>query len=324
MRRDHSGRWLAALVIGAVLSVLSVSGAGSALGAPRPDRPLPVAYDVRVGILAELAHPGGNLPGTNDFGCRPNAVHPRPVILVHGSGGGRQTNWGALAPVLHDAGYCVFAPTYGAISDIWPASAIGGIGPKVDSAWQIKLFAEKVLAATGASQVDIVGHSLGTEIPTYWLRYLGGADEVDHYVSLAPYWRQGPDSDDTRGETIAQFRRLLGIPGPQWPPCPECAAPSRDLDFNAAVRSGTPYLPGIRYTNIVTRDDEIVTPYTAGLLPGPRGTHVTDIVLQQGCPVDRSGHLALTATPRAAALVLGALDPAHAPPVPCVPVAQPF
>ena len=72
------------------------------------------------------------------------------------------------------------------------------------------------------------------------------------------------------------------------------------------MRSGTPYLPGIRYTNIVTRDDEIVTPYTAGLLPGPRGTHVTDIVLQQGCPVDRSGHLALTASPSAAALVLGA------------------
>ncbi|ACY20462.1 hypothetical protein Gbro_1154 [Gordonia bronchialis DSM 43247] len=217
MRRDHSGRWLAALVIGAVLSVLSVSGAGSALGAPRPDRPLPVAYDVRVGILAELAHPGGNLPGTNDFGCRPNAVHPRPVILVHGSGGGRQTNWGALAPVLHDAGYCVFAPTYGAISDIWPASAIGGIGPKVDSAWQIKLFAEKVLAATGARQVDIVGHSLGTEIPTYWLRYLGGADEVDHYVSLAPYWRQGPDSDDTRARPSRSSGVCWGSPARSGP-----------------------------------------------------------------------------------------------------------
>lgn len=315
---------IAVSVIGVVLSVLSVAGAASAVGAPRPDKPLPVTYDVRVGILAELQHPGGNLPGTNDFRCRPTAAHPRPVILVHGSGGGRQTNWGALAPVLHNAGYCVFAPTYGAISGIWPASAIGGMGPKVDSAWQIKLFAEKVMTATGARQVDIVGHSLGTEIPTYWLRYLGGARKVGHYVSLAPYWRQGPDSDDTRGDTIAQFRHLLGIPAPQWPACPECVAPPRDLNFNAAVRHGSPYLPGIRYTNIVTRDDEIVTPYTAGLLPGPSGTQVADIVLQKGCPIDRSGHLGLTASPRAAALVLGALDPAHAPPVPCVPVAQPF
>ncbi|MET9200401.1 alpha/beta fold hydrolase [Gordonia sp. NPDC003585] len=285
------------------------------------DRPVRVTYDYRAGIEAELRHPGGSLPGTNDFHCRPTTAHPRPVILLHGSGGGRQTNWATLAAVLRNAGYCVFAPTYGTLGEVWPASALGGLGPKLDSAWQVKTFADRVRAATRARQVDIVGHSLGTEIPTYWLKYLGGAGSVSHYVSLAPYWRQGPDGDDARGEAISRFRALLGKPGPRRP-CPECSSPPGDLDFNAAVRRPTPYLPGIRYTNIVTRHDEIVTPYTNGLLAGPPGTRVRNIVLQDGCAADHSGHLGLVAGRRSTALVLAALDPAHAPPIPCVPVAQ--
>ncbi|WP_408610080.1 esterase/lipase family protein [Gordonia insulae] len=305
------------------LVALLAAAAVLALGAPAlasPTRPLPVVYDFTEGIRAELAHPGGSLPGTNDFACRPTRQHPRPVILVHGSGGGRQTNWATLAPVLANAGYCVYAPTYGALTTVWPASALGGLGPKVDSAWQIKTFVDRVMAATGAARVDIVGHSLGTEIPTYWMKYLGGRGKVEHYVSLAPYWRQGPDSDDDRGESIAMFRHALGIPESPRPPCPECVPAPRDLSFNEAVRQPTPYLPGVAYTNIVTRHDEIVTPYSSGILDGPPGTDVRNIVVQDGCPADRSDHASITSNRRSAALVLGALDPAHAPPVPCVAV----
>ncbi|MXP20368.1 alpha/beta fold hydrolase [Gordonia sp. HNM0687] len=307
--------WLRALLISVV-----TAAAGFVAPAVAAPGPLPVAYDFTAGIRAELAEPGGSLPGTNDVGCRPSRAHPRPVILVHGTGGGRQTNWATLAPVLHNAGYCVFALTYGSLSTVWPASALGGLGPKVDSAWQVKSFADAVMAATGARQVDIVGHSQGTEIPTYWMKYLGGRDKVGHYVSLAPYWRQDPDTDDSRGEAIDMFRRALGIPRPSYPACPECAAPPADASFNQAVRQPTPYLPGVAYTNIVTRDDEIVTPYSSGILDGPPGTDVTNIVVQDGCPIDRSDHASITSNRRSAALVLGALDPAHAPPVPCIPV----
>ncbi|MBM7368510.1 esterase/lipase family protein [Gordonia hydrophobica] len=282
---------------------------------------LPVVYNFLAGIGAELADPGGSLPGTNDFSCVPTVQHPRPVVLLHGSGGGRQTNWATLAPVLTNAGYCVFAPTYGAVSSVWPASALGGLGPKIDSAWDVKRFVDRVMAATGVEQVDLVGHSLGTEIPTYWMKYLGGRGHVAHYVSLAPYWKQGPDDDDARGEAIAAFRSRLGIPAPVRPECRDCRTPPRDLNFNRAVRIPTPYLPGVRYTNIVTRDDEIVTPYTAGLLDGPPGTSVRNIVVQDGCRLDHSDHLSITSNRRSAALVLNALDPAHPVPVPCVPVA---
>ncbi len=274
---------------------------------------LPVKYNFFAGARAELLRPGGSLPGSNNFSCRPSAAHPRPVILIHGTGGGQQTNWATLVPTLANAGYCVFAPTYGAISTKWPMSAIGGLGDKVDSAWQIKEFIDKVMASTGASQVDIVGHSLGTEIPTYWMKYLGGKGKVAHYVSLAPFWRGSSGADSA---AITTYKTALGVEE-SASTCLECVSPPATLTFSAAVRYPTPYLPGVAYTNIVTEHDEMVKPYTLGLLDGPG---VTNVVVQQGCDIDRADHMAITSDRRVAAMVLGALDPASAPPVPCVAV----
>lgn len=303
-------------LLSAVLSAIVVAGLIAA-----PAQAAPIDYSFVAGIRAELQNPGGSLPGTNDFDCRPTARHPRPVMLLHGSGGGRQTNWATLAAVLVREGYCVFAPTYGSLATVWPASAIGGLGPKIDSAWDVKTFADEVLSRTQSTRLDVVGHSLGTEIPTYWMKYLGGRGEVAHYVALAPYWKQGPDEDDARGESIATFRTQLGVPEPIRPKCQDCSEPPADLNFNRAVRLPTPYLPGVRYTNVVTRHDEIVTPYTVGLLDGPSGMDVTNIVVQNGCAQDRSDHMSITANRRSAAIVLNALDPEHPRPVPCVPVA---
>ncbi|SDC64494.1 hypothetical protein SAMN05444580_101477 [Rhodococcus tukisamuensis] len=36
--------------------------------------------------------------------------------------------------------------------------------------------------------MNLVGHSQGTLMPTYWLKNLGGADKVDKYVSLVLLW----------------------------------------------------------------------------------------------------------------------------------------
>ncbi|MFI5498819.1 hypothetical protein ACIA5E_07110 [Nocardia asteroides] len=58
----------------------------------------------------------------------------------------------------------------------------------------------------------------------------------------------------------------------------------------------------------------LLTPYSTSLTPGPE---TTDIVLQDGCEQDLTEHFSIAAGPRAIAFVLGALDPAHAPPVPC-------
>lgn len=292
-----------------VIGVLAVLAAFAGAGPAQAD--LPVIYNFFSGIPGELANPGGSLPGSNNWSCRPSAEHPNPVVLVHGSGGGAQTNWGTYVPLLANEGYCVYALTYGALGTTWPLSALGGLGPTEQSAAELAAFIERILAATGAAQVDIVGHSEGAVMPSYYVERLGGVAEVDKYISLAPDWNGGTDFQMSE---IRAYANQLGAATLFDDLC----APCMDLVHNEAVladllRDGA-YAPGVTYTNIMTRYDEIVSPYTVGNVPGAR---TTNIVVQDGCPLDYSEHLGLAGSPRAAAFVLNALDPTHPRPVPC-------
>ena len=283
---------------------------------PVAAEPLPENYNFFAGVPNELADPGGSLPGSNDFGCKPTVEHPRPVVLVHGTGGGQQTNWGGYVPMLANAGFCVFALTYGAVPGApWPISAIGGMAPIEDSARQFGAFVDRVLAATGASSVDVVGHSQGTVVPQYYAKVLGGESKIFHYVSLAPGWL----GSRVLGVDVAlAFVRRLGLPDTSVPVCQACGqfAPGSDV-LNRISADGTPYLKGIEYTNIATRYDELVVPYTQGLVPGLPGYDVTNIVVQDGCAQDYSEHAGVAGSKRAAYMVLNALDPAHPREVPC-------
>jgi hypothetical protein len=71
------------------------------------------------------------------------------------------------------------------------------------------------------------------------------------------------------------------------------------------------------YTNIATRYDELVTPYTSSFLTG---SNVTNIDLQARCALDFSDHLSIISSPITGRHILNALDPANARPAPCVPV----
>ena len=112
-------------------------------------------------------------PGANDFDCKPSPVHPRPVVLVHGLGANMGENWGYHSPLLAAEGYCVFALTYGLSPQSQALREIGGVIPIEESAVELKSFVERVLEATGAPEVDLVGHSEGTFMPQYWLKFLG-------------------------------------------------------------------------------------------------------------------------------------------------------
>lgn len=82
-------------------------------------------------------------------------------------------------------------------------------------------------------------------------------------------------------------------------------------------RGGSPYVKGVKYTNIMTRYDELVVPYTAGYVRGRAGEQVKNIVVQDTCSKDYSDHLAIAGSRRAAYFALNALDPAHPVKVPC-------
>ncbi len=257
-------------------------------------------------------------PGANDWRCRPTTAHPDPVVLVHGLTANRNDNWQTFSPLLANNGYCVYALTYGvAPGPPVPLDQIGGLEPMPVSAAELVAFVDRVLAATGAAKVDILGHSEGTQMPDYFLKFLGGAAKVGKYVSLAPIWH---GTNPAGLATLYQFSKILGfrpvIDGVVNPVCAACTQLLAGSDFYATLRAGGVAVPGVSYTNIVTRYDELVVPYTSGIEPG-----MHNITVQDQCPLDFAEHLAIAADPVAAADVLNSLDPAHPRPVPCVFVA---
>jgi hypothetical protein len=71
------------------------------------------------------------------------------------------------------------------------------------------------------------------------------------------------------------------------------------------------------YTNLSTRYDELVSPYTSSFLSGK---NVTNITMQNGCALDASDHLSIISSRRTGRYILNALDPVHRQPVGCSPV----
>ena len=77
-------------------------------------------------------------------------------------------------------------------------------------------------------------------------------------------------------------------------------------------------MPGVRYTVLATKYDEVVTPYRSQFLDGPG---VRNVVLQDLCPIDLSEHAAIGLFDRIAFHeVVNALDPAHAKATTCASV----
>ncbi|BBA96472.1 putative secreted lipase [Actinacidiphila reveromycinica] len=250
--------------------------------------------------------------GWNNYSCRPSAQHPRPVVLVHGTFANGTDNWLAFAPYLVARGYCVFSLDYGMLPG---ENLIGGLGPIADSAQQLSDFTDRVLAATHASKVDIVGHSQGGMMPRYYLQFLGGASKVNALVALAP---------DNHGTTLDGLTALLPyFPGASdflQDDLPGLADQVAGSDFQRELNAGGDTVPGVQYTVISTIYDEVVTPYTTQALSGP---NVHNVVLQDLCPLDVSEHVAIGLTDRIAFHeAANALDPAHATRTTCLSAAS--
>ena len=269
---------------------------------------LPVIYNGIYGY--SHASPTASPPGANDWSCKPTAAHPYPVILVHGTFGDMSDSWQALSPLLYDNGYCVFALNYGSYNGSGSVGiyATGEIG---QSAHQLKAFVEQVLGATHARKVDLVGHSQGGMMPRYYLRFLGGASKVDTLVGLAP---------SNHGTTLDGIFTLSSyFPGSNvfFTDCPACQEQEAGSPFLTNLNAGGDTVPGVNYTVIESRNDEVVTPYTSAFLSGP---DVTNITLQDQCSLDQGEHLSMPYDHIADADVLTALDPADPQDPACTPV----
>ncbi|MEU6701214.1 alpha/beta fold hydrolase [Pseudonocardia sp. NPDC046786] len=297
---------LATLVVGTAM--VTPAQAASAAPAQLPGR--------LIDPLTDLIDPPP--PGSNDWTCTPTAEHPNPVVLVHGLSANQANNWAYVAPQLAARGYCVFSLTYGRNPLAPPPlTQVGGLTPMEDSARELAGFVDRVLDATGAEQVDIVGHSEGSLMPNHWVKFLGGAEVVDRYVGLTPLW----DGTNTAGLAfLNRTGQQLGL-GPAIglvldPLCASCRQFLRGSDFLTELNSGGgPRVDGVTYTMILTRYDELVVPYTSGLMDG-----ATNIVLQEGCPANLAEHVAVAFDPVTLQHITDTLDPANALPVRCFPV----
>jgi pimeloyl-ACP methyl ester carboxylesterase len=270
--------------------------------------PLPVHFTVPQSLPS-----ADEVAGANDFACKPTAQHPRPVVLVHGLGANQGENWATMSPLLKNNGFCVFALTYGARPEF---PYLGGVRKMQDSSAELQALVDKVLAATGASQVDLVGHSEGTVMPRWYLSFRGGQPKVANYVMFTPLW------DGTNLAGVGDLAALLAPFGSEAGAdqllstvgCESCASFARGSPYLKAVDAKGKALAGIHFTNVPTKYDELVVPYTSGIIEAP---NVTNAVLQDFCPTDYSEHAAVAWDPIAAQIMLNALDPVHALPVPC-------
>ena len=270
----------AGLLCSAAISTAAVS-TGAAVPAPAPI-PAPAA-------AVELSP-----PGANDWTCRPSRQHPSPVVLVPGTFESMLKNWSTLSPYLKARGYCVFALDYGTTNGV-PAT-----GPIGKSAEELAVFVQRVRTATGARQVDIVGHSQGGMMPRHYLRFLGGAPKVHHLVGIAP---------SNHGTQMP-----LGPP-PEFPTgavCQACLDQQAGSPFLTRLNEGGDLVSGPSYTVIATIYDEVVTPYQSQFLAGP-AKRVTNRVIQDVCPLDPIEHDQAPNDPVVHQLVGAALDRASGP-----------
>lgn len=296
---------------------LALTGsAGTAAAATDPVGPAQSSFypAFAYGVLNPTALP----PGMNDWSCKPSAEHPNPVVLVEGTWSNRYNSFATLSPALKAQGYCVFGENLGASDAL--ISKFPGVyltGPVKDSAQQLGQEVDKVLAATGAKKVDLVGWSQGGIVSRGYLKFFGGADpsnpannKVGHVVTY------GATNHGTTFSGLLTLAETFGL-NPAIPSTFGQALVDQEVGsaYLTELNAGSETMPGIDYTIIGSKMDEVVTPYQSTFLTAGPGATVNNVTLQDGCAIDLSDHIQLPSSPRVIGLTERALGSNV--PVPC-------
>lgn len=189
--------------------------------------------------------------------ARPPIHRPYPVVLIHGTISSKNV-WQNLVLRLRADDFVVFCPDYG----------VHGTQDIPTSANDVGAYIEQVLAATGAPQVDIVGHSQGGLLARYWINELDGEDYVHHLISLgSPHHGTSLlgllggllTSETTQRMAASTVRKIMGPAGMQQvvgSPLLETLKASEDTR------------PDILYTSYATLNDTTIVPHDQAFLKG--------------------------------------------------------
>ncbi|KAG0333568.1 hypothetical protein BG000_009065 [Podila horticola] len=225
------------------------------------------------GMAASESHFSERAIEINDWNCKPSVRHPNPVVLVHGTGANSWDNWLYYRPRLALEGYCTFALSYGQMNGL---PMFYGLDKMENSAAQLATFIDK-------------GHSQGSVMPRYYLKYLGGGPKVRKFAGIgsvqygSSLWNLVPYL-----QSIGLYDPIKKLINPLCLSCTQFAAGSSFLnDLNASGDT----VPGVEYLMITSKLEELVVPYTNGFLRD-KNPLVHNMVLQDLCPLDISEHAA--------------------------------
>ncbi|WP_243636920.1 MULTISPECIES: triacylglycerol lipase [Nocardiaceae] len=291
-------------------SLLLLLGAGALVTAPSAAASPPPFVD-QMGVPPA---------GSNDWSCTPSPEHPRPVVLIHGTDTDMQESWPTLSPELASQGYCVFALNYGAMPVMWDHSRlVWGIDDITKSAAELDRFVDSVLTSTGASQVDLIGHSQGGTLARQYLKFNGGADAAD--PARNKVHRVITLGATNHGTNFAGLQQLylvgvsLGLPRDVTSQLIFGVAGTQQLIGSPLLKqlnAGSEVMPGVEYTVIATRHDAVVTPPERTFLDDGGSGQVTNEWVQDVCPANQASHMGLTRDPDVAHMISTALDPSYA------------
>lgn len=214
--------------------------------------------------------------------CVGSGTAKTPVLLVHGTNVTREENW-----------TWSYSRALTSIGVSWCAIQIPN-----RASGDLQLNVEYVVAGiretsrrAGGRKIAIVGASQGGMLPRWALKYWPSTRaQVGELVGIVPS-NHGTTSDDCDEPCVPALRQQTA--GSQ---------------FLTALNGSDETYAGIDYTNIATRTDEVVKPYTSGYLR-TGGGRITNVATQDVCAAVPFEHiLTPTLDPIAWALTRDALQ----------------
>ncbi|MEU0083536.1 triacylglycerol lipase [Streptomyces sp. NPDC006274] len=190
-------------------------------------------------LLAVQASVPAQASSTSGF-----TLDSNPILFVHGYNGG-SSNWNTMADRFR--------------ADGWPSSHLhqwnyDSRQSNTITAQQLSTEVDRVLAATGADQVDIVSHSMGGLSSRYYLKNLDGTAKTEAWVSLGGP-NHGTDSANACFDTSCPEMRIGSsfltalnsgdeTPGAPryatwWSPCDTVINPDSSVSLSGAVNTKT-------------------------------------------------------------------------------------
>lgn len=223
----------------------------------------------------------------------------------------------------------MYALNYGGVHRFFqPNVVVYGAGDMAQSSRELSAFVNRVRASTGASQVDVVGHSQGGTLARQYLKFDGGADPSDPNANAVhSLVTLGATNHGTSFGGLASFAAplaALGVPVDQIAPLWMLPAGAQQLIGSptlARLNDGSDVAPGVDYTIVATRFDRVSTPPERTFLDASGSADVHNVWVQDVCPSATTSHEGLLNDDAAAYIVQSALDPAYASstPAPCAP-----